>query len=284
MMAMAVMAMAVMAMAVMAMAVMAMAVMAMAVMAMAVMAMAVMAMAVMATAMMATTVMATMVMAMVIMATAMMATPVLLLFIIAISSSPFHRRRFTVLQSSLPVILRPRPRSSSSLSIAAIARGIIIIICCVVANSDAGFSFHADFMMGWDEDFLQQAVDICINRSGLVEDCPLFKLQDQYTAGECTIPVAKKLEAEDVRGPGLSSLPGNLPVLDGTMTANPPPEVPYSPGHTASVSGDYQPGDIFRPSQSTPATPLSIPTTPAGPSVAAVTLAISTSPSPSFKP
>ncbi len=73
-------------------------------------------------------------------------------------------------------------------------------------------------MMGWDEGFLQQAVDNCTNSSGMVEDCPLFKLQTEEQADQCGIPVPNHIEAEDVQGPGLTSLPGNLPILQGTAT------------------------------------------------------------------
>ncbi len=104
-------------------------------------------------------------------------------------------------------------------------------------------------MMGWDENFLQQAVSTCTNLSGRVEDCPLFQLQADSVAGLCEIPLPKDVQHENVTGPGLTSLPGNLPVLDGTATTV--PTVSYSPGHSATASGQYEPGDILDHTSST---------------------------------
>ncbi|KAJ9651574.1 hypothetical protein H2198_009160 [Neophaeococcomyces mojaviensis] len=74
-----------------------------------------------------------------------------------------------------------------------------------------GYGFHGDFVMGWDKNLLQQAVDECTNDSGRVEDCPVFQLYPDSTAEGCKI--ASKID-EDIQGP-FSQLPGCNPVQQG---------------------------------------------------------------------
>jgi hypothetical protein len=128
-----------------------------------------------------------------------------------------------------------------------------------------GFGYHGDFMMGWEGNFLQAAVDQCTNDSGRIQDCPLFTIQDEYTQTQCNMPVPNVIVAEKVSGTIGDSLPGNVAIQYGpqpaTMghpgapqpapqtTASPPPvpvpSVSYSPGNTATSSGSYAPGDVF---------------------------------------
>ncbi|ROT38938.1 hypothetical protein SODALDRAFT_275518 [Sodiomyces alkalinus F11] len=88
----------------------------------------------------------------------------------------------------------------------------------VMANGDSlGWGYHGDFMTGWDEDFLQQALDTCTANSGNILDCPIFDIISEEEARECTMEVPSILSTEDVEGP-LRSLPGNVPIIyeDGT--------------------------------------------------------------------
>ncbi len=39
-----------------------------------------------------------------------------------------------------------------------------------------GYGFHGDFISGWDQGFLQEALNICTNGSGEISDCPLFNI------------------------------------------------------------------------------------------------------------
>lgn len=122
--------------------------------------------------------------------------------------------------------------------------------------------------MGWDEAFLQKAVNTCTNPSGKITDCPIFTVKsDENQACNYTEPTGPLFTAyatEDVYGP-MKALPGNCPVEGGperasglagspatgsiTTPVKPStqvlPTLSYSPGNTASVSGSYVPGDIF---------------------------------------
>jgi hypothetical protein len=82
--------------------------------------------------------------------------------------------------------------------------------------------------MGWDEPFLQAAVDQCDNPSGRIEDCPLFTLQSESKANECQVKptsftngfsaAAVKAFKEDVED-NLKSLPGNVAINAGPAYA-----------------------------------------------------------------
>ncbi|KAK3065165.1 hypothetical protein LTS18_007668 [Coniosporium uncinatum] len=72
----------------------------------------------------------------------------------------------------------------------------------VIANGDTtGYGYHGDFMSGWEEQFLQNAVDVCTNASGRVEDCPLFELQSDAQASLCKFDVPDTLRDENCGGP-----------------------------------------------------------------------------------
>lgn len=95
----------------------------------------------------------------------------------------------------------------------------------VLGNGDpTGYGYHGDFITGWDEDFLQEAVGECTNMSGLLTDCPLFNIQSEEDQRACSIeqmPAALLLEnviggVADV----LESLPGNVAIKYGPEPAN----------------------------------------------------------------
>lgn len=133
----------------------------------------------------------------------------------------------------------------------------------VISNGDvSGFGYHGDFMTGWDVNFLQQAADQCTNPSGRIEDCPLFKLQDDATSAKCGIKLPDAIKNENVLK-DLDSLPGNVPIqlgpapaLPNKNSSQPPPPPPdsippapvlsYTPGSTATASGTYLPGQVFK--------------------------------------
>lgn len=111
-------------------------------------------------------------------------------------------------------------------------------------------------MMGWDEDFLQDAVNTCTNESGRIEDCPLFDVVDQATAAQCSLTLPQALSAEDVDGP-VSALPGNVEITygDGSTdgddepaptTATVQPTLTYQPGETPSAPASPLPGQVFK--------------------------------------
>ncbi|ETN40440.1 uncharacterized protein HMPREF1541_04717 [Cyphellophora europaea CBS 101466] len=91
-----------------------------------------------------------------------------------------------------------------------------------------GYGGHGDFLMGWEVDHLQRAVDTCTNLSGRVEDCPEFKLIPDSQAQGCTVP---SVVDEPVTGK-LSKLPGCQTVNAGPAQA----AVQSNCGATSSLS------------------------------------------------
>ncbi|KAK5070639.1 hypothetical protein LTR64_000314 [Lithohypha guttulata] len=91
-----------------------------------------------------------------------------------------------------------------------------------------GYGFHGDFLMGWNRDLLQRAVDQCTSDSGRVEDCPVFNLYPDSTAEGCKI--ASKID-EDIQGP-FSKLPGCNPVQPGPDRAQ---IIATCEGNTATI-------------------------------------------------
>ncbi|SPO00740.1 related to glyoxal oxidase precursor [Cephalotrichum gorgonifer] len=84
----------------------------------------------------------------------------------------------------------------------------------VLSNGDVdGYGYHGDFISGWDEETLRQAINVCTNKSGRIDDCPIFNLQSQDEASQCNMEVPSILASEDVTGP-MNSLPGNIHLGD----------------------------------------------------------------------
>ncbi|CZR56548.1 related to glyoxal oxidase precursor [Phialocephala subalpina] len=93
----------------------------------------------------------------------------------------------------------------------------------MMGNGDpSGFGYHGDFMMGWEEDFLQQAVDTCTNLSGQIEDCALFTIQDSSVYGNCNVTLPSAIAKENVVG-AVSTMPGN-------------PVIAYGPGYASGAA------------------------------------------------
>jgi hypothetical protein len=89
----------------------------------------------------------------------------------------------------------------------------------VIANGDTeGYGYHGDFYSGWNQSFLQEAVDTCNDGSGLVQDCGMFTLQDDSVSTSCSLEMPEELRQEDYQGP-LSTLPGNVPICTGPQLA-----------------------------------------------------------------
>ena len=116
-------------------------------------------------------------------------------------------------------------------------------------------------MMGWDEGFLQQAVDTCTNLDGELKSCPLFNLQSEQEAQKCVIPIPQDLKAENVKGP-IAALPGNVAIISDTVPVS---SVGYTPGVTATAPGQFTVGGIFAASSPTSAAAAPAPTPPSPP-------------------
>ncbi|KIW13478.1 hypothetical protein PV08_08666 [Exophiala spinifera] len=90
----------------------------------------------------------------------------------------------------------------------------------VFANGDAtGYGFHGDFLNGWDNQTLSDAVTQCINANedGVIEECPpLAASNDEYFGTNC--PERASLVNEQVIGV-LPKLPGCNNVTHGPASA-----------------------------------------------------------------
>lgn len=84
-------------------------------------------------------------------------------------------------------------------------------------GDDTGYGGHGDFIMGWDRDLLQRAVDTCTNDSGRVEDCAEFNLVPDSQAAGCRI--APKID--EPNSGVLDALPGCNPIQSGPAEAKP---------------------------------------------------------------
>ncbi|KAF2094432.1 hypothetical protein NA57DRAFT_24348, partial [Rhizodiscina lignyota] len=106
----------------------------------------------------------------------------------------------------------------------------------VLSNGDpTGCGYHGDFMTGWDVDFLQKAVNTCTNLSGEISDCPLFSLQSDDDAQQCTFPMPSQIKNDDCEGPS-DGLCGNVPIQSGPAQAT-----NISPGQTVEPTGSAHP-------------------------------------------
>ncbi|KAJ4322223.1 hypothetical protein N0V84_004937 [Fusarium piperis] len=128
----------------------------------------------------------------------------------------------------------------------------------VLSNGDTtGYGYHADFITGWDEDFLQQAIEICTSETGLIGACPIFDVVSESEATSCEMKLPDSLAKEDVLGP-MKQLPGGNQVSygdgsDGGASEDPGPtgdaSVPtltYHPGDRPENSASPLPGQVFK--------------------------------------
>lgn len=129
---------------------------------------------------------------------------------------------------------------------------------CNNANRLPGYSYHADFMTGWKEDFFQMVLNDCTDLSGEIKDCPYFTIQEEKDYKQCTIKkVPSILANEKVAGKIGSSLPGGVKIITGPepLNATNPNTKPYtntlqapSVGYTPGASPTYSnpiPGQVF---------------------------------------
>lgn len=107
----------------------------------------------------------------------------------------------------------------------------------VLANSDpTGYGYHGDFMHGWEQDVLEEAVKKCTNPSGLVEDCPVFNIQSEAEQMKCKSEVPSILENEAV-DLCTDGLPNGLGIQWG-------PEYAFPISYTTSSSSSQATGGI----------------------------------------
>lgn len=126
--------------------------------------------------------------------------------------------------------------------------------------------------MGWDEKFLQKAIDTCRNPSGRIQDCPVFDVVSEAEATTCELQkLPEALKNEDGKGP-LLKLPGGGPAGGGSEPAktSSPPELPvpsltYKPGEYPSAPAYPLPGQVFKESSSANVAPAPTSTSSSAP-------------------
>jgi len=85
----------------------------------------------------------------------------------------------------------------------------------VLSTGDpTGYSYHGDYMNGWDQPLLEKAIKECDNTGGELENCDLLRplIQSQEKMGTCKKKIGREVD-EDVHGP-LDSLPGCNYIVD----------------------------------------------------------------------
>ena len=143
----------------------------------------------------------------------------------------------------------------------------------VLSHGDpVGTGHHGDFMMGWESaDFLQNAIDTCTNLSGEIEDCPLFDIQSDADAAQCTFEMPDDLKQDEAEGPR-EGLPVDIPIQYGPEQATTYPVAGQSGQPTTTVSPSGPPNTFTHQTLSySPADPESTRTAPGGIVVAMVT-------------
>ncbi|KAL2424314.1 hypothetical protein ABEF95_008525 [Exophiala dermatitidis] len=95
----------------------------------------------------------------------------------------------------------------------------------VFSNGDpTGYGYHGDFMCGWEEGVLQNAIDntVCTGPSstGIQEACPIFSVQDSSAAVQCKMEVPEALQTEPINM--VQELPGKMKVQAGPEPATIP--------------------------------------------------------------
>ncbi|KAL1732013.1 hypothetical protein EV714DRAFT_248189 [Schizophyllum commune] len=80
-----------------------------------------------------------------------------------------------------------------------------------------GYGYHADYMMGWPEDVLAQAMSQCTDASGQVSSCGVLHTRSEEEMNDCAVPP----RVEEVFDGWLEELPGCNPVVGGPGPATP---------------------------------------------------------------
>jgi hypothetical protein len=122
----------------------------------------------------------------------------------------------------------------------------------VMSNGDpTGCGYHGDFIMGWDVDFLQNAVNTCTSESGRIEDCPIFDVISEEKARSCEMPeLPAALQSEKIMQ-GLSVLPGDVQITyengQGDDEDQPPaPSQSDQPGEVPEDPASPVLGQVFK--------------------------------------
>lgn len=128
------------------------------------------------------------------------------------------------------------------------------------ANSLQGYGYHADFMTGWKEEFLQLVLNECTSEIGNIDQCTHFTKVSEEKQAQCTMKKMPSLLAnEKVFGAIGNTLPGGVQIHTGPEPANAANPIPHvntltapSMGYSAGASPTYSnplPGQVFHLSE-----------------------------------
>jgi hypothetical protein len=84
-------------------------------------------------------------------------------------------------------------------------------------GDDTGYSYHGDFVNGWDVPTLQKAINECTSPSGVIEECNVFEFFSDQVAQGCKIPASVDEQVDGI----LDALPGCNPIQSGPGMAKP---------------------------------------------------------------
>ncbi|KAF3396081.1 hypothetical protein F1880_006660 [Penicillium rolfsii] len=88
-----------------------------------------------------------------------------------------------------------------------------------LANGDpTGCGYHGDFMYGWEDGVLQQAIETCTSASGEVSACGVFDLQSEAEQRQCSFDMPSALANENVQMHA-DGLPGPMGIQWGPAYA-----------------------------------------------------------------
>jgi hypothetical protein len=115
----------------------------------------------------------------------------------------------------------------------------------VLSNGDAtGYSSHADFMAGWDEELLQHIIDTCNTGTSGMDNCPglFYGVNDE----DCTIASG----IDEKIGGKLNALPGSNPVTGWRFGGLNHPLDPPAPVPSASNDKETSTATSTSPAES----------------------------------
>ncbi len=63
-------------------------------------------------------------------------------------------------------------------------------LCLLVLSRlpSTGYGYHADYMMGWPEDTLRQAMAQCTDYGGQISSCPVLHTRSEQDMNDCAVP------------------------------------------------------------------------------------------------
>lgn len=165
-----------------------------------------------------------------------------------------------------------------------------------LANGDpTGFGYHGDFMFGWEDGVLQQAVDTCTSETGEVGDCEIFDLQTETEQRQCAFDIPSQILHDEVYMDE-QGLPGDVPIEWGPAYAMPTgspttstpllPDIPTLSLPSISLGVSIDTGNLFgkanvlTTAEQAPATTTATITSSASTSTSTSTSTSSSSPTP----